>query len=91
MNTYSDNKLASVQGKQSTEDEAKAVIEVGKRIGEAARLNDIPVVEDPSLLALLSLVPLQQEMPDNLISGIAEVISYIDDAHEEVVSKKRLT
>lgn len=55
---------------------AKGQNEVADRILEEARHNGVYVAEDPQLLALLSRLDLDQEIPPELYRAVAVVLSW---------------
>ena len=50
---------------------------LAKSIIEIAKQNDVPIYEDESLVAVLSAVDLEAEIPPELYAVIAEVFAYI--------------
>jgi flagellar biosynthesis protein len=50
--------------------------ELAERIVELAEEHDIPLHNDPELAALLSRIPLGDEIPENLYRAVAEVIAF---------------
>ncbi|MHC1782840.1 MAG: EscU/YscU/HrcU family type III secretion system export apparatus switch protein [Anaerolineaceae bacterium] len=63
-------------------DEAPRVIAAGngliaERILEVARANDIPIREDEVLAQALSMVDLEQAIPQELYAVVAEVLAYV--------------
>ncbi|MEN8178436.1 MAG: EscU/YscU/HrcU family type III secretion system export apparatus switch protein [Pseudomonadota bacterium] len=55
---------------------AKGRSELATRILELADKHDVPLHEDPELAALLSQVPLGDEIPEALYRAVAEVIAF---------------
>lgn len=55
---------------------AKGRSELAERILELANEHDVPLHEDPELAALLSQVPLGDEIPEALYRAVAEVIAF---------------
>ncbi len=55
---------------------AKGRSELADRILELANEHDVPLHEDPELAALLSQVPLGDEIPEALYRAVAEVIAF---------------
>lgn len=55
---------------------AKGENELARRILEAADEAEIPLKYDPELAAILSQIPLGDEIPENLYRAIAEVIAF---------------
>ncbi|MEP5765393.1 MAG: EscU/YscU/HrcU family type III secretion system export apparatus switch protein [Halieaceae bacterium] len=56
---------------------AKGSGELAAEIEALARRHDIPVIQDPRLSALLSAVPLGQEVPPQLYVAVATVLAYV--------------
>ncbi len=56
---------------------AKGQDEVAQRIIEEARLHGVYVAEDPQLLALLSRVDLESEIPSELFTAVAVILSWV--------------
>jgi flagellar biosynthesis protein len=56
---------------------AKGQDEVALRIIEEARLHGVYVAEDPQLLALLSRVDLESEIPTELFTAVAVILSWV--------------
>ncbi len=50
---------------------------VAERILEVARENDIPIREDEVLAQALSMVDLEQVIPQELYAVVAEVLAYV--------------
>jgi flagellar biosynthesis protein len=55
---------------------AKGQDELAKRIVELAKEHDVPLHQDPQLAALLSQIPLGDEIPEALYRAVAEVIAF---------------
>lgn len=56
---------------------AKGQDEVAERIVQEARAHGVHVSEDPQLLALLSRVDLDQEIPPELYTTVAVILSWV--------------
>jgi flagellar biosynthesis protein len=70
--------IALEYGKRSTPIvSAKGQDEVAQRIIEEARLHGVYVAEDPQLVALLSRVDLESEIPTELFTGVAVILSWV--------------
>ncbi|GAB2563652.1 EscU/YscU/HrcU family type III secretion system export apparatus switch protein [Gracilibacillus alcaliphilus] len=50
---------------------------VAEEIIERAKANHIPIQSDPSLVALLSELNINEEIPEELYQAVAEVFAYI--------------
>ncbi len=64
------------------EDSAPRVVAKGnrllaERIIEIARENEIPIHEDPDLVAVLSKLDVDREIPELLYKAVAEVLAYV--------------
>lgn len=64
------------------EDDAPRVVAAGnglvaERILEVARENDIPIRQDEVLAQALSMVDLEQVIPQELYAVVAEVLAYV--------------
>ncbi len=57
---------------------------IARRLVEIAAEHGVPVREDPDLAALLALVDLGDEIPTELYQAVAEVISFIYRANNEL-------
>ena len=55
---------------------AKGQNELARQILEKADEADIPLKYDPELAAILSQIPLGEEIPENLYRAVAEVIAF---------------
>tara|TARA_A100001037_G_scaffold288137_1_gene298414 strand:- start:1069 stop:1398 length:330 start_codon:yes stop_codon:yes gene_type:complete len=56
---------------------AKGNGELAERIIELARENNIPIQENPDLIAVLSQLDLNKEIPSELYKPIAEILSFV--------------
>lgn len=56
---------------------AKGQDELAQRIIEEARLHGVYVAEDPQLVALLSRVDLDSEIPTELYTAVAVILSWV--------------
>ena len=63
---------------------ARGLGDVADRILESARENNVPVREDGDLLELLALCDLGEEIPMELYSSVAELLSYLWSLNEEL-------
>jgi len=55
---------------------AKGQNEIARQILELAERAEIPLKYDPELAAILSQIPLGEEIPENLYRAVAEVIAF---------------
>lgn len=63
---------------------------VAANIIEKAKEHDIPLQEDPSLVELLSQLQINETIPEQLYSAVAEVFAFIykvDKQHSKLVRK----
>lgn len=51
--------------------------EVAEKILEAAREADIPVMQDPDLIEVLSKVKVGDEIPAELYQAVAEILAFV--------------
>lgn len=57
---------------------------IAENIIEAARANDVPVQEDPSLVSLLSNLNINETIPEELYQVVAEVFAFIYKADRKM-------
>lgn len=57
---------------------------VAERIREIARENDIPLVQDEALTALLCALPVGDEIPETLYVAVAEVLAFVYRLNSEL-------
>lgn len=55
---------------------AKGQEDLAKRIVELAKEHQVPLHQDPQLAAVLSQIPLGEEIPEALYRAVAEVIAF---------------
>lgn len=86
MSTFEEKKHkrkeAVVLSYDQEKDEAPKIVAKGQgiiaeNIIEKAKENDIPIQEDPSLMELLTEININQTIPEELFSAVAEVFSFI--------------
>lgn len=63
---------------------AKGEGHIAQRILETARQNNIPVYQDHDLLELLAQVDIDREIPSELYTAVAEILSWIYRANSEM-------
>ena len=56
---------------------------LAERIIEIARQNNIPVHEDAGLVAILSVLDLDREIPEQLYRAVAEVLAFVYSVSRE--------
>ena len=61
--------------------------EIAERILAAAHEHEVPVREDADLLELLSVCDLGQEIPADLYSAVAELLTYLWRLNEELATE----
>ncbi|HEX2958208.1 MAG TPA: EscU/YscU/HrcU family type III secretion system export apparatus switch protein [Chitinispirillaceae bacterium] len=71
------------------EDRAPKVVAKGQghiadRIIETARQNGIPIYQDHDLLELLAQVDIDREIPSELYTAVAEILSWVYRANSEI-------
>lgn len=62
---------------------AKGSGETAEKIINIAKQHEIPIQEDPSLVALLSQLELNQKIPEELYEVVAEVFAFIYQLDKE--------
>ena len=60
--------------------------EIAERILDLAREHNIPIREDPDLIAVLSQLDLDKEIPAELYKPIAEILSFVYRVNEKAKS-----
>jgi len=50
---------------------------IAEQIIETAKMHDIPIQEDPSLVEVLSQLELNERIPEELYQAVAEVFSFV--------------
>lgn len=78
----STRKTAVALGYNPASHDAPKVMAKGKgliadEIIEKAKIHDIPIQEDPSLVEVLSQLELNERIPEELYQAVAEVFSFI--------------
>ncbi len=63
---------------------AKGKGEVARKIKELAQKNGIPIYRDDDLVNLLSQIEIDREIPPELYSAIAEILSWIYRANSDM-------
>lgn len=81
--TYDENK--QIAPKLS----AKGAGVVAENIIKKAKEHDVPIIEDPSLVELLSELNINETIPDRLYEAVAEVFAFIYQVDKEVKRHKR--
>lgn len=61
---------------------AKGSGELAKKILELAREHNVPIRQDPDLLALLIRVDVLDEVPADLYQAVAEILAFIYDVNQ---------
>ncbi|TDL83347.1 EscU/YscU/HrcU family type III secretion system export apparatus switch protein [Peribacillus frigoritolerans] len=62
---------------------AKGKGHLADTIIEAAKLNDVPVQEDPSLIEVLHKMEVNEQIPEELYQAVAEIFSFLYQADKE--------
>jgi len=57
---------------------------LAERIIEIAKQNDIPIHEDPDLVAILSALDVNREIPESLYRAVAEVLAFVYSVNQDV-------
>ncbi|WP_066193929.1 MULTISPECIES: EscU/YscU/HrcU family type III secretion system export apparatus switch protein [Gracilibacillus] len=81
-------KAAALQYDVAT-DQSPKVVAAGKgylaeEIMERAKANNVPIQSDPTLVALLSELHINEEIPEELYQAVAEVFAYIYQVDKQV-------
>jgi flagellar biosynthesis protein len=63
--------------------------EVAAKIIEKAKEHHVPLQKDPSLVELLSQLEINQVIPEQLYSAVAEVLAFVYRADHEHIKLKR--
>ena len=63
---------------------------IAENIIKKAEENDVPIVEDPSLVELLSELNINETIPEQLYEAVAEVFAYIYQVEKEVSERENL-
>jgi flagellar biosynthesis protein len=63
---------------------AKGQGHIAERIIETARQNGVPIYQDHDLLELLAQVDIDREIPSELYTAVAEILSWVYRANSEV-------
>lgn len=74
----------SPESKDAPHVAAKGSGMTANRILEKAEENNIPVIEDASLVELLSAVELNEKIPEELFEAVAEVFAFIYQADRKM-------
>ena len=61
---------------------------VADNIIRLAKINNIPIKEDPDLVQLLSMVDLNSEIPESLYKVVAELLSFVYKINNEYPAKE---
>ncbi|MGG4488914.1 EscU/YscU/HrcU family type III secretion system export apparatus switch protein [Metabacillus idriensis] len=88
-------KKAAALRYQDKKDAAPRVTAKGKghmadTIIEAAKLNDVPVQEDPSLIEVLHKMEVNEQIPEELYQAVAEIFSFLYLADKEAKTKQAI-
>jgi type III secretion system FlhB-like substrate exporter len=71
-------------GKRAISDAAQDADAISAKIQEQAAREDIPLDQDAVITGLLSEVPMESEIPDNLYIAMAEILSYLHEVEESL-------
>lgn len=88
MKNENKQKKAAALRYQDKKDAAPRVTAKGKghladTIIESAKLNDVPVQEDPSLIEVLHKMEVNEQIPEELYQTVAEIFSFLYLADKE--------
>lgn len=81
--------LAAALRYDTEKDYAPVVVAIGKgiaaeKIVEAAKENDVPIVEDPSLARVLTALGINTEIPEELYALVAQVLIFVGDIDKKI-------
>jgi len=68
---------------------AKGKGEVGKKIIQIAKENNIPIREDPVLVETLSQIEINQEIPPQLYKAVAKILVFIYKKTKQVEKEQK--
>lgn len=68
---------------------AKGIGLVAENIIKKAKENNVPIVEDPSLVELLSELEINESIPEQLYEAVAEVFAFIYQVEQEASERIR--
>ncbi|MDR0137350.1 EscU/YscU/HrcU family type III secretion system export apparatus switch protein [Metabacillus idriensis] len=93
MKNENKQKKAAALQYQDKKDAAPRVTAKGKghvadTIIEAAKLNDVPVQEDPSLIEVLHKMEVNEQIPEELYQAVAEIFSFLYQVDKEAETKQ---
>jgi len=60
---------------------------VAEQIIEKAQENNVPIVEDPSLVELLANLNIDQAIPEELYEAVAEVFAFVYQLDQQIEDK----
>lgn len=60
---------------------------IAEEIMDVATKNNIPIVEDPSLVEILAQLQINEAIPEQLYEAVAEVFAFIYKTDRELVKK----
>jgi len=81
--------LSYDEGKQiAPELSAKGIGLVAENIIKKAKENNVPIIEDPSLVELLSKLDINEAIPEQLYEAVAEVFAFIYQVEQEAKARK---
>lgn len=62
---------------------------IAENIIEKAKENNIPILEDPSLVELLSKLNINETIPEELYHAVAEVFAFVYQVDKQMNSTKK--
>ncbi len=66
---------------------AKGKGQVAEKIIELAKKHDIPIKDDPDLIALLSSLEINEEIPSEIYVAVAELLAFVYSANTGKASR----
>ncbi|MUK89930.1 hypothetical protein GMD78_16285 [Ornithinibacillus sp. L9] len=86
-------KAAALQYDQDRNDAPKVTANgkglIAENIIEKAKANDVPIIEDASLVELLAELNINEKIPDELYQAVAEVFAFIYRTDQHVNQKEK--
>jgi len=61
---------------------------IAENIIEQAKINQIPILEDPSLVEILGELEINRAIPNELYQAVAEVFAYIYHIDQQIIDDK---
>ncbi|MFD2044087.1 EscU/YscU/HrcU family type III secretion system export apparatus switch protein [Ornithinibacillus salinisoli] len=62
---------------------------IAENIIEKAKMNDVPIIEDPSLVELLAELNINEKIPQELYQAVAEVFAFIYHTDQQLNDEEK--